>query len=259
MVKGLQRFVDHFKGFADSYVLIGGAACDIWLTDRGLTFRATKDIDLVLVVEALRPAFFTCFWEFIRGGRYKSHQQSAVRPVFYRFQDPMTAEYPYMIELLSRTGLELPADARITPIPAGDDISSLSAILLDDTYYRFVVQSRTMVNGVPILPAQCLIPLKARAWLDLTVRKERGDVTIKSDDIKKHRYDVFRLYLSIAPADRFELPPSILADLGSFLDRLPRDSADWSSIREAVGRSALPETATVLTQIRAIFGLPGKG
>ena len=258
MVKGLQRFVDHFKGFEDSYILIGGTACDIWLTDRGLTFRATKDIDVVLVVEALQPAFFKRFWEFNKDGQYKSHQQSAVRPVFYRFKDPIVAEYPYMIELLSRTGLELPPEAHITPIPAGEDISSLSAILLDDTYYRFVVQSRTMVNGIPVLPAQCLIPLKARAWLDLTARKERGDATIKSDDIKKHRYDVFRLYLSIAPADRFQLPASVGADLSAFLDSLPSGSREWSSIQQAVGRNALAEPAEVLAQMRTIFGLSGK-
>ena len=68
MVGGLRRFTDHFRGFEDSYVLIGGAACDLWLSERGVPFRATKDLDLVLVVEALTPAFFEQFWAFIRDG-----------------------------------------------------------------------------------------------------------------------------------------------------------------------------------------------
>ena len=33
MVKGIQRFVEHFKGLEHSYILIGGAACDLWLSD----------------------------------------------------------------------------------------------------------------------------------------------------------------------------------------------------------------------------------
>lgn len=255
MVNGLQRFVDHFKGLEHSYVLIGGAACDLWLTDRGLLFRVTKDLDLVLVVEALEPAFFERFWAFISAGRYRSHQRSDIRPSFYRFAGPEVAEYPSMIELLSRNYLELPTGMYLTPILAGEDISRLSAILLEETYYRFVVQNRTAVGGVSILPAQCLIPLKARAWLDLTAREAAGDAKVKGDDIRKHRNDVFRLYRSLAPADRFTLPDRLRIDLRAFLDRLPPDSPDWSAIRQAVGKPALPDPATILSQLRAIFEL----
>jgi len=255
MVKGLQRFVGHFTGFEYAYILIGGAACDLWLSDRSLPFRATKDLDLVLVVEALDPAFFERFWAFIRDGRYQSHQRSDSRPSFYRFKDPEVAEYPYMIELLSRNHLELPTGTHITPIPVDDDISSLSAILLDDTYYRFVVQTRILVNGVPIIPAQCLIPLKARAWLDLTARKNAGTANVKGDDIRKHRNDVFRLYRSLAPADRFVLPDPLHGDLGAFLDSFPPDSSDWPAIHKAVGNPALPGPATILAQVRAMFNL----
>jgi hypothetical protein len=31
MVKGIELFAGHFKGFEDSYVLIGGSACDLWM------------------------------------------------------------------------------------------------------------------------------------------------------------------------------------------------------------------------------------
>lgn len=53
MVEGLERFKDHFKEFTEQYVLIGGAACDLYMEDAGLFFRATKDLDIVLCVEAL--------------------------------------------------------------------------------------------------------------------------------------------------------------------------------------------------------------
>ncbi len=36
MVTGLLKFRDYFKGYTGSYVLIGGAACDILFNDRTL-------------------------------------------------------------------------------------------------------------------------------------------------------------------------------------------------------------------------------
>jgi hypothetical protein len=49
MVKGIELFASHFKGFENSYVLIGGSACDLWMQTQGLPFRATKDLDIVIV------------------------------------------------------------------------------------------------------------------------------------------------------------------------------------------------------------------
>jgi len=31
MVKGLEKFKEHFSGFEDNYVIIGGTACDVTL------------------------------------------------------------------------------------------------------------------------------------------------------------------------------------------------------------------------------------
>jgi hypothetical protein len=253
MVAGLRRFADHFRDFEDSYVLIGGAACDLWLSERGLPFRATKDLDLVLVVEALTSAFFERFWAFIAEGRYRSHQESPIRPSFYRFKDPQAAGFPVMIELLTQNLLELPPGIHLTPIPAEGDISSLSAILLDETYYRFVVTSRSIVDGIPLIPAQCLIPLKARAWLDLTARQAGGDRDVKTSDVKKHRADVFRLYRSLRPADRFDMPPLLREDLRRFIERFPPESPEWRVIAQAVGNPPLPSPTEVIRQLRAIF------
>lgn len=54
---GLDKFKEYFMGYQDQYVLIGGAACDIIFEEQDTAFRATKDLDLVLIVEALTPAF----------------------------------------------------------------------------------------------------------------------------------------------------------------------------------------------------------
>lgn len=53
MVKGLELFKNHFRSYADRYILIGGTACDLAMREAGLDFRATKDLDIVLCVEAL--------------------------------------------------------------------------------------------------------------------------------------------------------------------------------------------------------------
>jgi hypothetical protein len=57
MVKGLEVFRDYFAGQADQFVLIGGTAATLAVADAGLAFRATKDLDIVLHIEALTSDF----------------------------------------------------------------------------------------------------------------------------------------------------------------------------------------------------------
>ncbi len=54
MVRGIDVFRRYFHNFIDQYVLIGGSACDLLFDDAGVDFRATKDLDLVLIVEDAR-------------------------------------------------------------------------------------------------------------------------------------------------------------------------------------------------------------
>ena len=72
MVKGLEKFKEHFAGFEDNYVIIGGTACDITLRDTDMRPRATDDIDMILVIEKMTPEFARQFWNFIALGEYKS-------------------------------------------------------------------------------------------------------------------------------------------------------------------------------------------
>ena len=64
MVRGLDRFKEHFASYAKNYVLIGGTACTLALEQARLAFRATKDFDIVLHLEALDHKFAEAFWEF---------------------------------------------------------------------------------------------------------------------------------------------------------------------------------------------------
>ena len=252
MVNGLAHFLAHFAGFESHFILIGGAACDLWMGDFGLEFRATKDLDIVLIAESLPAPFFERFWAFIREGQYGSLERSETRPSFYRFKTPRDARHPFMIELFCHNFLPIPEGYHLTPIPAGEDISSLSAILLGDDYFGYIVDSRIMINGVPTVPVQCLIPLKARAYLDLLARKAGGE-QIDRSKITKHRNDVFRLYRTLVPDARFVLPIQLRDDLTTFLESLPPNSPDWRNIQAAV--KGLPAPPQVIAQLRTNFGI----
>jgi len=133
MVRGLNLFRDYFKDYTNKYILIGGTACDLAMERMGLYFRATKDLDIVLILEALDIEFVNTFWSFIKEGRYKNRQRSTGKKLFYRFYDPKKEAFPYMIELFSRKPdvFELPLDSHLTPIPVDETVSSLSAILFN--------------------------------------------------------------------------------------------------------------------------------
>jgi hypothetical protein len=88
MVIGVDRFRAHFAGHEHQYVLIGGAACELIMDEVGLDFRATKDLDIVLVVEALDSAFAERFWAFVEEGGYEVRERSEGAKVLYRFQKP---------------------------------------------------------------------------------------------------------------------------------------------------------------------------
>jgi hypothetical protein len=253
MVEGLATFRDRFQSFGDSYVLIGGTACDLWMEERQLGFRATKDLDIVLVVEALRPDFFLTFWQFVKDAGYEGYNGGQFPRNFYRFKKPSRPGFPWMIELFCRRMLDLPPGVHLSPVPAGDDLSSLSAILLDDVYYHLVTTFRTTIDGISTVPAGCLIALKARAWLDLTTRKAAGDTNVADADIKKHRNDVFRLLVTLAPADRVQVPDAVRKHLRQFADSFPAGAAVWPAILQAADISLDP--GALLGQLKDVFML----
>ena len=195
----INSFIEKFKDYADCYTVIGGTACDILMTEAGTDFRATKDIDMILIMEAKYKEFAHIFWEFIMEGGYRFGWKNSEKAHFYRFTEPRSG-YPAMIELFSREPnyINFIPDG-IIPIHIDEDTSSLSAILLNDDYYKFMLTGRRVVSGISVLDTEHLIPFKMYAWLDLKDKKARGE-HVNERDLKKHKYDVFRL-LQIARRD----------------------------------------------------------
>jgi hypothetical protein len=255
MVIGMDIFRRHFAGMEDSFAIIGGAACDLWFTHYGRRFRSTKDIDMVLVLEARHAGFLPHFWAFLRAGDYQIGQRADGRATFFRFQHPATAGYPKMIEVFSTApqDLEVPPDQNIVPIRAGEGVSSLSAILLDPTYYAFVLGQREVVEGLPLIRPSGLIPLKARAWLDLTRRRAAGDATVNAHDIDKHRSDVFRLAALLPAGESLRVPPAIAEDLRFFLRAFPVASAAWPAILASLAATGIRMDAAALIESLVSF------
>ena len=221
MVRGLNNFRDWFRGYESNYVVIGGSACDLLLSEVGEEFRVTKDIDMVLIVEALNAAIGSRIWEYVKEAGYEQRLKSSGAPEYYRFINPKSPEYPAMIELFSRRieGVTLPPDATLTPLPIDDEVSSLSAILLDEEYYEFLRAGATISGGISVLSAAHLIPFKAKAWLNLTDRKAKGD-QVQSRHIRKHKNDIIRLSALLSPDVKMLLPTIVAADMVMFLSEV---------------------------------------
>lgn len=223
MVNGLDLFRTHFRAFPDRYALIGGTACEVLFTDAGVDFRSTKDIDIVLCIETIDAAFATTFWEFVADGGYDSREASSGKRRFYRFSKPKRTEYPAMLELFARAPDALaPVRGHLTPIPIADEVSSLSAILLDDVWYAWIREGIGIVNELPVVGTAHLIALKAKAWNDLRARRESGE-PVDRQDVKKHRNDIFRLLALLDPGASLASPDAVRREMALFLAEVVGD------------------------------------
>lgn len=251
MVVGLDHFSEYFSSDKEHYVLIGGSACYAHFEEVGLPFRATQDLDIVLCVETLSEDFSDKFKDYIRLGSYEVAQRSSdLRKCFYRFQKPQSPGFPRTIELFSRRG-DLIENRYPTaaPLPIADSADSLSALLLNDDYYSFIVENKVLVRGLSIASDVCLIALKVRAWLDLSQKKNEGK-PIDSNDIRKHKLDVFRL-ARLLPTNLKQsvlAPDTIKKDIMEFLVAMEQEEVD---LRVIGGKQEV-----LLMTVARHFGLP---
>ena len=231
MVRGLATFKERFQGFEDQFVIIGGTACDLIMESEELAFRATKDIDIVLIIESLTSEFGSQFWNYLKEAEYQHLNKSSGSAQFYRFTSPKNQDYPYMIEIFSRIPdfVILADDALLTPLPIDDEVSSLSAILLNESYYELLKTGQMLVDGVPVLKPTCLIPFKAKAWLDLCERDANGE-HVDSRNIKKHKNDVFRISQLLTLQSREELGAEIAEDMTAFLNAMESEDVNLESL-----------------------------
>jgi len=222
-VKGLEKFKEYFKDFKENYVIIGGTACSIILRDADMKPRATRDIDMILVVEQMTPEFGRQFWQFVKDGAYTTRERKRDEdkdpvPELFRFSKPQNNGFPYQIELLSKYPdiLGEPTDFHLTPIPVGEEISSLSAILMDEAFYHFALEHSVVEDELHVADPVSLMCLKMKAYLNLIGQEPQPH----SSDIRKHMVDVFKLMVSSNIEEVVPLSETMKKDITVFVEKM---------------------------------------
>lgn len=235
MVVGIDIFAEHFKAHTEQYLLIGGGACDRHFKKMGLDFRRTKDLDIILIVEALSKDFVMHFWDFIKMGEY-SIAETGNKKQFYRFINPQAKGYPKIIELFSRKpdSIAVPEGFHLTDIPTDEEASSLSAILLDEVYYKFTLTNTTNADGLHHANDIALIALKAKAFLNNKKRRENGQ-HVQEDDIEKHKKDVIRLVVTLDGSLKVQAPELIKSDIQDYVNILKMQHPDINQLLKNLG------------------------
>lgn len=241
-MKGIDKIRQYLGEYKGNYVIIGGTACNLNLEEANLQGRATKDIDMVMICEALTEEYLKSFWAFIKAGDYSAWQvksEDKSHSCFYRFIDPKDNTFPKYIELFSRKpdSIQLPEDAHLVHIPVSDYLSSFSAILMDDNYYAYAVSHAVELEGVQVIDHDALIVLKIKAYLNNIERREAGQ-RVQSDDIDKHKRDVYRMSFLLTPEDRLFASETIKEDIRRFILAIENDPINTKAISRNMG---LPE------------------
>ena len=95
MVNGLDLFKENFQSFEDCYTVIGGTACSVLMENAALEFRATQDIDMILLVDSPRfNEFAEQLLEFIDDGDYYCEERAKGTKRLYRFNRQETGTNP---------------------------------------------------------------------------------------------------------------------------------------------------------------------
>jgi hypothetical protein len=214
MVTGLELFRKYFQDYPQDYILIGGVACELVLDTMHLRFRPTDDFDVVIVSEHLKSGFGAALKRFICDGGYTvQHRKSNNRPTFFRFVDPENGDFPAKLELAT----DKPAKDWIfdfAPLDAGDEKSSLSAILFENNYYNFICSNTSIIQGVTTIALEGLIPLKALAFSELSKIKSPSEKILIN--MEKHVGDIFRLANALS-GEQFQIPQEIAENLSATL------------------------------------------
>lgn len=241
MVRGLEIFKEYFQDHINHFILIGGTACELNLADLG-GFRATRDIDMLILLENMDRSFAECFHRFLLAGKYQCYLAKNHKKHFYRFLNPEDGNFPPQIELLSRSLLPRHKDLKYTPLSEDQYIRSMSAIILSDDYYEYGLSHRVFLEGLPCLDSEALIVFKVAAYLNLYRQKKLARDSVRRDDISKHRNDIFRLLGTLVIQSPVNVSESIRGSLKEFIEIFHEGNPEWRAITQSIGPlSATPD------------------
>ena len=186
----LQKFLGKHK---DSYFIIGGHAAAYNLSLQGLTFRVTRDYDIVIVSEVNDDIFASDLAGLLEDGGYQfGYKADSKKRIAYRFESPSNDNYPEIIEFFVKEGTYVQSiDERFAKLNIVVDEEKISAMVLDKDIYAFSKNHVIEINDLMFVDKQCLIALKSYAYFENLRLYKEGKV--KSDDYKKHARDILRI------------------------------------------------------------------
>ena len=259
-VYGIERIREFLGNFKSNYIIIGGTATNINLEESALEGRTTHDIDIIVVCEAVTKEYLESFWKMIRTAGYEPgviNTDNGYKRTFYCFDKPKDSSFPKYIELFCRIpeSIVLPEDIRIVHISNNyDDLSSFSAIMMDDEYYNFAIKHSTQMQGVQVLDKFALIIFKSKAFVSNLTRKKSGQ-HVHQDDIDKHKRDVYRLsFLLDEEYEEIDLPETIANDMRLFIRTIADYPINTKNISNYMGVAEINQRDFIL-KLEKVFNL----
>jgi hypothetical protein len=160
-----------------------------------------------------------------------------------------------MLELFARRPdvISVIPDFHITDIPTGEEVSSLSAILMDDIYYDFTISNSEIIDGVHVANGAALICLKARAFLNNRQRKIDGQ-NVREVDIIKHRNDVIKLVSTLDPNQKIAVPAIVATDLDQYIQVVLEEDINIKALLKPMGLGNL-QLSEIVERIQLVFGV----
>lgn len=248
---GFDHFCSYLSGLENLYVIIGGGAASILMEDEGLEFRATKDVDLVVLSRS--EELNTRILSYIKDGGYKTKEATEGSPRYYRFREPTKKDCPALIEVFARNELNLDLQDGQYIIPIHDvAVERLSAILLDDEYFEIIQKNLvTSQSGIPLINALANICLKARAHRELFDRKTAGDKTVDEKVVQKHLKDIWRIAAVLTGDENITLEGQPLKDIAAAIEKL--DQIPEGQFKQVMEKTPELSRETIMTALKKIF------
>ena len=92
----------------------------------------------------------------------------------------------------------------------------------------FFVPEICWIGVIGVLGAEHLIPLKMYAWINLLERKRAGE-HVNEKDLKKHKYDVFRLLQIVTAGTKVESEGLVTESIRRYIEEI--SAVDESEVR----------------------------
>lgn len=248
---GFDHFCNYLSGLENLYVIIGGGAASILMEDEGLEFRATKDVDLVVLSRS--DELNTRILSYVKEGGYKTKEATEGSPRYYRFREPTKKDCPALIEVFARNELNLDLQDGQYIIPIHDvAVERLSAILLDDEYFEIIQKNLvTSQSGIPLINALANICLKARAHRELFDRKTAGDKTVDEKVVQKHLKDIWRIATVLTGDENITLEGLPLKDIAVAIGKL--DQIPEGQFKQVMEKTPELRKEAIMTALKKVF------